>query len=208
LRFPADGLGRQLDVPPAHLGRGTLARVQTGDAGRRLHVDVHRAVAQLGVPLPQREQRRGTDARPFYQHGRDEARHFFRRRALRLQAVAEMKGITGPLIAGTNLDQHAAAKTTDIPRRPQLRPELVRFWRVTELIATLLEAQEERQLLRTRGQLAKLDRLILDELGYVPTSRAGAERLFDVIATASERNSMLVTTNLPFEKGQSYSVLS
>jgi DNA replication protein DnaC len=75
----------------------------------------------------------------------------------------------------------------------------VRFWRVTELITTLLEAKEDRQLLRVRGQIAKLDLLILDELGYVPASKAGAELLFDVIATAYERNSVLVTTNLPFE---------
>jgi DNA replication protein DnaC len=75
----------------------------------------------------------------------------------------------------------------------------VRFFRVTELITQLLEAKEERQLLRIRGQLAKLDLLVLDELGYVPASKAGAELLFDVIATAYERNSMLVTTNLPFE---------
>ena len=75
----------------------------------------------------------------------------------------------------------------------------VRFYRVTELITVLLEAKEERQLLRTRGQLAKLDLLILDELGYVPASKAGAELLFDVIATAYERNSVFVTTNLPFE---------
>jgi DNA replication protein DnaC len=75
----------------------------------------------------------------------------------------------------------------------------VRFFRVTELITLLLEAKEERQLLRFRQQLAKLDLLILDELGYVPASKAGAELLFDVIATAYERNSVIVTTNLPFE---------
>ena len=34
---------------------------------------------------------------------------------------------------------------------------------------------------------------------YVPASKAGAELQFDVIATAYERNSLLVTTNLPFE---------
>jgi DNA replication protein DnaC len=79
----------------------------------------------------------------------------------------------------------------------------VRFFRVTELITLLLEAKEERQLLRTRQQLGKLDLLILDELGYVPASKAGAELLFDVIATAYERNSVVVTTNLPFENGQS-----
>ncbi|QDU62395.1 transposase/IS protein [Planctomycetes bacterium Pan216] len=75
----------------------------------------------------------------------------------------------------------------------------VRFVRVTELLTLLLEARDERQLLRLRQQLAKLDLLILDELGYVPASKAGAELLFDVIATAYERYSLLVTTNLPFE---------
>ncbi len=76
----------------------------------------------------------------------------------------------------------------------------VRFFRITELITLLLEAKEERLLLRMRQQLGKLDLLILDELGYVPASKAGAELLFDVIATAYERNSLIVTTNLPFEK--------
>ncbi len=75
----------------------------------------------------------------------------------------------------------------------------VRFFRVTELITLLQEAKEERQLLRLRQQLAKLDLLIPDELGYVPASKAGAELLFDVIATAYERYSLIVTTNLPFE---------
>jgi len=40
---------------------------------------------------------------------------------------------------------------------------------------------------------------ILDELGYVPFSKAGAELLFDVIGRAYERQSLIVTTNLPFE---------
>ena len=75
----------------------------------------------------------------------------------------------------------------------------VRFWRVTELITTLREADQDRQLLRLRHQLARLDLLILDELGYVPASKAGAELLFDVIATAYERSSVVLTTNLGFE---------
>ena len=74
----------------------------------------------------------------------------------------------------------------------------VRFWRVTELITQLMEAREERQLMRMKSQLAKLDLLILDELGYVPASKLGSELLFDVISTAYERTSVIVTTNLPF----------
>lgn len=42
--------------------------------------------------------------------------------------------------------------------------------------------------------------MILDELGYVPTGKLGAELLFDVISAAYERTSILVTTNLPFER--------
>ena len=80
------------------------------------------------------------------------------------------------------------------------RGKRVRFYRVTELVTLLLEAREERQLGRLKSQLAKLDLLILDELGYVPASKAGAELLFDVISTAYERTSVVLTTNLPFEK--------
>jgi len=76
----------------------------------------------------------------------------------------------------------------------------VRFHRVTELITLLMEAREERQLMRMKNQLAKLDLLILDELGYVPASKLGSELLFDVISTAYERTSVIVTTNLPFEQ--------
>lgn len=75
----------------------------------------------------------------------------------------------------------------------------VRFYRVTELITELLEAREERTLLRLKKQISKLDLLILDELGYVPATKAGAELLFDVIAMTYERVSVIVTTNLPFE---------
>ena len=75
----------------------------------------------------------------------------------------------------------------------------VRFFRTTELVTALIEARDERSFLRLKGQLAKLDLLVLDELGYVPASKVGAELLFDVISTAYERTSLIVTSNLPFE---------
>ncbi|WP_406694326.1 IS21-like element helper ATPase IstB [Singulisphaera sp. Ch08] len=80
------------------------------------------------------------------------------------------------------------------------RGKRVRFVRVTELITSLLEARDQHQLARLKGQLNKLDLLVLDELGYVPASKVGAELLFDVISTAYERFSLIVTTNLPFER--------
>jgi len=80
------------------------------------------------------------------------------------------------------------------------RGKRVRFWRVTELVTMLMEAREDRHLMRLRAQLARLELLILDELGYVPTSKVGAELLFDIISSAYERTSVIVTTNLPFEQ--------
>jgi DNA replication protein DnaC len=80
------------------------------------------------------------------------------------------------------------------------RGKKVRFFRVTELLTQLLEAREERALGRLRSQLARLDLLVLDEFGYVPASQVGAELLFDVISTSYERTSVIVTTNLPFER--------
>ena len=70
---------------------------------------------------------------------------------------------------------------------------------MSQLITQLLEAREERQLQRMHGQLARHDLLVLDELGYVPFSKAGAELLFEVISRAYERTSLILTTNLPFE---------
>ncbi len=75
----------------------------------------------------------------------------------------------------------------------------VRFFRTTELVTALIEARNELSFLRLKAQLARLDLLVLDELGYVPASKVGAELLFDVISTAYERTSLIVTSNLPFE---------
>ena len=75
----------------------------------------------------------------------------------------------------------------------------VRFLTVSAMITQLLEAREQRQLQRMLQQLERHDLLVLDELGYVPCSKAGAELLFEVISRAYERTSLIVTTNLPFE---------
>jgi DNA replication protein DnaC len=76
----------------------------------------------------------------------------------------------------------------------------VRFYTTTGLVTQLLEAREERTLQRVQKQLERQDVLLLDELGYVPFSKAGAELLFDVVGRAYERTSLIVTTNLPFEQ--------
>jgi DNA replication protein DnaC len=75
----------------------------------------------------------------------------------------------------------------------------VRFFGCTALVTQLLEAREDRQLQRFLAQLGRHNLLILDELGYVPFSKAGSELLFEVVSRAYERQSLIITTNLPFE---------
>jgi DNA replication protein DnaC len=79
------------------------------------------------------------------------------------------------------------------------RRSTARLWAVFRAIKRPPHARRQGPLRRLTEGLAKLDLLVLDELGYVPASKAGAELLFDVIATAYERNSVVVTTNLPFD---------
>ena len=81
-----------------------------------------------------------------------------------------------------------------------LQGQRTRFYNVTGLVTQLLEQREERNLQRLHRSLERNRLLILDELGYVPFSKTGAELLFDVISRAYERTSLIVTTNLPFEQ--------
>jgi DNA replication protein DnaC len=76
----------------------------------------------------------------------------------------------------------------------------VRFHTATDLVTQLVECREERRLQRLQKQLQRLDLLVIDELGYVPFSKAGAELLFEVISQAYEHHSLMVSTNLAFEE--------
>lgn len=74
----------------------------------------------------------------------------------------------------------------------------VRFWSAASLVTALLEANQTRVLQKLQQLISRLDLLILDEVGYVPFSKAGAELLFDVLSNCYERLSVIVTSNLPF----------
>lgn len=67
------------------------------------------------------------------------------------------------------------------------------------LVNQLLEARDERRLLKLQRDLAAVKLLIIDELGYVPLSPTGAELLFEAFSQRYERGSTIVTSNLPFE---------
>jgi DNA replication protein DnaC len=76
----------------------------------------------------------------------------------------------------------------------------VRFATAAGLVHELMEARDEKRLLRTQKQLAGYQLLIIDELGFVPLSRTAAELLFEIFSQRYERGATLVTSNLPFNE--------
>lgn len=76
----------------------------------------------------------------------------------------------------------------------------VLFATAASLVNELLEARDEKRLLRLQKQLAKYKLLIIDELGFVPLSKTGAELLFEVFSQRYEQGSIMLTSNLPFDE--------
>lgn len=76
--------------------------------------------------------------------------------------------------------------------------KIVRFFRVSDLVSTLLEKHQNGTLIRFMREMKKVDLLILDELGFIPFHKDGAELLFDLISESYETASVIVTTNLEF----------
>ena len=76
----------------------------------------------------------------------------------------------------------------------------VTFITAAQLVHQLMEARDEKRLLRLQRELQAPKLLIVDELGYVPLSSTGAELLFEVFSQRHERSSTIVTSNLPFEE--------
>lgn len=59
-----------------------------------------------------------------------------------------------------------------------------------------MEARDEKRLIRFQKHLASFELLIVDELGFVPLSKTGAEMLFEIFSQRYERSATMVTSNL------------
>ncbi len=74
------------------------------------------------------------------------------------------------------------------------------FTTAATLVHKLMEARDERRLPRLQKQMVAGTLPIIDELGFVPPSKTGAELLFELISQRYERGATLITSNLPFDE--------
>lgn len=74
------------------------------------------------------------------------------------------------------------------------------FVTAAALVHELMEAWDERRLLRLQKQMVSYKLLIIDELGFLPLSKTGAELLFEPISQRYEHGATLITNNLPFDE--------
>ena len=80
------------------------------------------------------------------------------------------------------------------------RERRVLFTTAAEMTNALVEAKQQGRLSRKVEQLARFDVIVLDELGYVPFDRQGADLLFGLVTKVYEKKSLVITTNLPFAR--------
>jgi DNA replication protein DnaC len=76
----------------------------------------------------------------------------------------------------------------------------VLFASVPNLIVELKEAMSSANMTKFRKRFEKYDLVILDELGYVSMDKYSCEVLFSLISARNERGSVIVTSNLTFDR--------
>jgi DNA replication protein DnaC len=79
----------------------------------------------------------------------------------------------------------------------------VRFFNVATLVNDLIVAQHELKLSRFMATLGKQELLVLDEFGFIPFSREGANLLFQLCSALYERVAVIITSNLKFSDWKS-----
>lgn len=80
-----------------------------------------------------------------------------------------------------------------------LKGHFVYFTTAIDVINTLSAAQARGMLKQELKKYTKPDLLVLDELGYLPIDKAGADLLFQIISLRYEQGAMIITSNRAFK---------
>lgn len=81
-----------------------------------------------------------------------------------------------------------------------LSNKTVHFISVPNLMIEIKEQMNLNQLQRYRKRFEKYDLVILDEMGYISFDKDVSEILFNLLSNRTQKGSMIITTNLPFDR--------
>lgn len=79
----------------------------------------------------------------------------------------------------------------------------VKFWNLIDLVNELEKEKEEGKAGNMVQKMSKFSLMILDELGYLPFSKNGAQLLFHLMSSWYEKMPVIITTNLEFKEWDS-----
>jgi DNA replication protein DnaC len=72
------------------------------------------------------------------------------------------------------------------------------FFSAAKLVNEFIDARKHNTLTLFQRKLARAKLIVIDELGYIPFSKEGAEHLFQFFSDCYEQRSVIVTSNLEF----------
>jgi DNA replication protein DnaC len=166
-----------------------LERLLAGEREQRLARAIERRFKDARIPA--RKNLADFDWAWPAKINRDQVKHLFTLRFLEEKANIVLIGGTGlgkthlALALGGEICQHNRS---------------VRFTTAAEIINTLTPAMAVGQLGSALKRYTAPEALIVDELGYLPIDRTGADLLFQVFSARYENGSTIITTNRTFNQ--------
>jgi DNA replication protein DnaC len=122
---------------------------------------------------------------------RDQVRHLFTLSFMRRQENVVFIGGVG--LGKTHLAS-ALAREACLRRLPVL------FTSAIDIVNNLVEARAHNNLASAVRRYARPKLMVIDELGYLPLDKVGAELLFQVFCSRYEIASTVITTNRPYKE--------
>jgi DNA replication protein DnaC len=165
-----------------------LARLAAGEAALRRERSVQRRINQARFPVIKTlEQFQWTWPKTI---NRMQVQHLFR-----LQFLANK----GNVIFLGNVGLGKTHLATALGYAACIQGLSVRFTTAVEVINALAAAQRAKRLKQALDNYRKPTLLILDELGYLPIDKTGADLLFQIISQRYEQGSIIVTSNRAYK---------
>lgn len=166
-----------------------LAALVEGEALERQRRSIERRIRQARFPVIK-------TLDPFLWTWPDKINQTQVRHLFRLKFIKEKANVV--FLGGVGLGKTHLA--TALGYAACQKDHSVLFATAVDVINTLAAAQNAGRLKQAFNRYIKPAVLILDELGYLPIDKTGADLLFQIISQRYERGSLVITSNRVFKK--------